>query len=218
MQVKYAIFDMDGTLLDSMYVWDHVGQTVLQKHGISMPKELRKRMRNMTTEEVALYFQKLGMTEPVEDIIKEINEVPYERYLHEVQPKPGAVEFLHQLYRQGTPMCIVSSTDTSSIHAAFDRLQLTDLFSFILSANDFGSGKDRPEIFYEAAQRLGGRPEETVVFEDALYSIRTAKTAGFPVVALQDEEARGESEEIRKLADLYLPDLRSFPWEGESQI
>lgn len=215
MQVKYAIFDMDGTLLDSMHVWENVGQTVLRRCGIAEPAGLRRTMRDMTVEDVAHYFRSLGAERPVEELMQEINDIPYEKYLYEVQPKPGVTEFLHRLHRQGTPMCIVSSTDEASICAAFDRLELTDLFSFLLSTNDFGSGKDKPEIFQEATRRLGGRPEETVVFEDALYSIRTAKAAGFSVVALADAQAEAEKPEIEKIADLYLQDLRSFPWEGD---
>lgn len=213
MQVKYAIFDMDGTLLDSMHVWDNVGQTVLRRNGIPVPEGLRRAMRDMTVEDVAKYFKTLGAECSVEQLMQEINDIPYEKYLYEVQPKPGAAAFLQRLHRQGVPMCIVSSTDAASIRAAFDRLELTGLFAFFLSTNDFGSGKDRPEIFYEAARRLGGKPEETVVFEDALYAIRTAKAAGFPVAALADERAAFEKSEIEKTADVYLPNLCAFPWE-----
>lgn len=214
MQVKYAIFDMDGTLLDSMHVWDNVGQTVLRRNGIPVPEGLRRAMRDMTVEDVAKYFKTLGAKCSVEQLMQEINDIPYEKYLYDVQPKPGAAAFLQRLHRQGVPMCIVSSTDAASIRAAFDRLELTGLFAFFLSTNDFGSGKDKPEIFYEAARRLGGKPEETVVFEDALYAIRTAKAAGFPVAALADERAAFEKSEIEKTADVYLPNLCAFPWKG----
>ncbi|MCH3971565.1 MAG: HAD-IA family hydrolase [Oscillospiraceae bacterium] len=218
MQVKYAVFDMDGTLLDSMHVWENVGETVLRRHGVQAPAGLSRRMRDMTVEDAAHYFQTLGVQDSVENLENEINEIPYERYLKEVQPKPGAVAFLQRLHRQGTPMCIVSSTDKKSICAAFDRLGITQLFDFILSTNDFGSGKDRPDIFYEAARRMGGTPAETVVFEDALYAIRTAKKAGFLVTAMEDAEAAPERPEIERLADLYLPDLRCFPWESAADL
>lgn len=216
MQVQYAIFDMDGTLLDSMYVWDTVGETVLRRHGIAAPDGLREAMRDKTVEEVARYFRALGAQASAEQLIREINDVPYEKYLREVQPKPGAEAFLRRLHRQGTPMCVVSSTDAASIRAAFDRLHLTELFDFLLSTSDFGSGKDKPEIFRAAARRLGGKPEETVVFEDALYAVRTAKAAGFPVVALEDRRAAAEKPELERLADVYLPDLRAFPWEEDA--
>ncbi|MCH4240061.1 MAG: HAD family phosphatase [Oscillospiraceae bacterium] len=218
MQVKHAIFDMDGTLLDSMYVWDNVGRTVLENYGVPVPEDLRQVMRSMTVEDTAQYFCRLGVQDAPKAVEAQINRIPYEKYLYEVQPKPGAVEFLCHLQKLQVPMCIVSSTDEKSIRAAFDRLHLTKLLSFILSTCDFGSGKDKPEIFYEAARRLGGRPEDTTVFEDALYAIHTAKTAGFQVVALEDARAKNEREEIRKQADIYLPDLRSFPWEKEQSL
>lgn len=175
-------------------------------------------MRSMTVEQTARWFLQLGADAPLEQLKQEINDIPYERYCSEVQPKPGAAAFLRRLQQQGTHMCVVSSTDESSIRAAFDRLGFTGFFEFFLSPNVFGSGKDQPEIFYEAAKRLGGSVQETVVFEDALYAVRTAKEAGFPVVALADECAGAEEVRLRQLADLYLPDLRCFPWTSAAGL
>lgn len=207
MQVKYAIFDMDGTLLDSMYVWDEVGSTYLQRQGIAPPEGLRWKLRDMTVGQTAAYFQTLGVRQPLEEIMEAINAIPYAAYRDEVQPKPGAVAYVQALYKQGVPMCIVSSTDARSIRAALERLHLMRYFRFVLSPNDFGTGKDQPEIFYEAARRLGGEPAETVVFEDSLYAIQTAKAAGFPVVAVADERAAKDRHAIERLADCFLPDL-----------
>lgn len=213
MQVNYAIFDMDGTLLDSMHVWEDAADTYLKQQGITPPPGLFDKVRELTLPQTAAYFRKLGVQKSIEQIITEARELPYIAYCNTVQPKPGAAELLQTLHQAGVPMCIVSSTDARSIRAVCDRLGWTGYFRFLLSTSDFGSGKDHPEIFYEAARRLGGKPAETVVFEDSLYAVRTAKAAGFPVVGLADELAARDRSAIVQTADLFLPDLRSFPLE-----
>lgn len=201
---KYAIFDMDGTLLDSMWVWENVARLFLMRHGVEAPADVNQRVRSMSVEQAADYFQSLGVRLPAAEIVQGIHQIPADWYQNEAVLKPKAKAYVERLYRAGTRLCVATATEEGCARTALKRVGLWDFFSFLLTCGDIGKGKDEPDIYLECARRFGARPQEVVVYEDSLHCIRTAKAAGFPVVGVQDAAARQEEDEIRKLCSLVL--------------
>lgn len=207
MTIKGAIFDFDGTLFDSMSIWDTVGEDYLRSNGYEPEAGTREAIRTMSLYQAACYMKAAyGIPCPVEAIMDGINKRVEEFYFRSVQPKPGVPEFLERLRRRGVKMCIATATDRYQIEAALKRCGLEGYFGEIFTCTSVGHGKDDPYIYEAALQFLGTTKEETAVFEDALYAIETAKAAGFPVVAVYDRH-EPEQAGIQALADGYLTDF-----------
>ncbi|MEM1485788.1 HAD family phosphatase [Oscillospiraceae bacterium PP1C4] len=200
--IKGAIFDLDGTLLDSMHVWDNIGEEYLAAKGVTPPPDLRFRLKTMSLLQTAKYVRgELGVTDSCEEIMGEINRMVEDKYLYEVPLKPYAAEFLQELKDAGVRICIASACDPYLGKAALQRLSILSYFSDIITCAEVGSGKDEPEIFEHALARLGTEKSQTVVFEDALHAIETAVKAGFRVVAINDPSTADESDKIQMLAE-----------------
>lgn len=203
--IKGAIFDADGTLLDSMSIWDTLGENYLRSKGKVPRENLRETFRDMSLRQAAEYYrQSYGLTESPEKIVEELNVMIASFYEKEAPLKEGAAAFLEELRRRNIKMCIATANDQSLIRSALDRCGVLSCFDFLLGCGQISAGKDEPDIYEEALVLLGTKKEETYVFEDALYALKTAKKAGFPTVGVADPSAVSEEEEIRKQADYYL--------------
>ena len=128
-------------------------------------------------------------------------------YRKDVPLKDGVAEYLKSLAERGVRMCVASATAEPLMQACLKRLGVLECFDFLLSCETVGAGKNRPDVYFAAAQRLGCRPEEAAVYEDALYAAKTAKQAGFYVVGIYDETAGRHWQELSQLAD---ETIRSF--------
>lgn len=199
------IFDVDGTLLDSMPIWDHSGEAYLRTIGIHAPQTLGKILFSMTMQQGAEYIKKeYGLCQTEEEIQSGIIGVVAKAYKESAPLKPSALAFLQALQAADIPMAVVTSTDKPLILAAFERLGLLSYFTTILTCSEFGSGKDRPEIFHAAAKGIGSIPSGTWVVEDGLYAVRTAKAAGYRVIGVSDASSKGDELQIRGLADYFV--------------
>ncbi len=206
MRFLCAVFDFDGTLFDSMYVWDRAGEDYLRALGREPGPKLREEMRRLSLDQCARLFQReYGLPLSPEEIAQGINRTVEGYYFDEVQPKPGVKAFLDQLKQHGIPLCIATATDRYQIEAALERCGMAHYFEAVFTCSEVGKGKDEPDIFRAAAARFGAEKERTVIFEDALHAIQTAKADGFPVAAVYDP-SEGDREEVRRLADAYIPD------------
>lgn len=212
MQKAYAIFDMDGTLVDSMGHWDNVVIEYLRDRSITGDfQELLIRIKTMSVpegaEEVAKQFH---LAETPEEITDALNSIMERHYREDVALKPGALEYLHSLKARGVKMGIASTTCQRLIEQCLEYRGIRDLFEFCLSSELVGVGKGQPDVYLEVLRRLGGTPEDTAVFEDALYAMKTAKKAGFYVVGVQDPAEGPNWPAIVEFADEIITDYRTL--------
>lgn len=207
MRIRGAIFDVDGTLLDSMFIWDTIGETYLRSIGYQPKENLNETFKNMSLHQAARYYQtEYGVTQSIDEIMDGVNAMLERYYRFEVPLKPGAAELLERLRQSGVRLCIATATDRHLVEAALNRCGVLSCFGEIFTCNEVGHGKDEPDIFEAVLRFLGTRREETLVFDDAFYAVRTAKEAGFPVAAVYDSHEKAQ-DQIRMLADVYLEEL-----------
>lgn len=203
--IQGAIFDMDGTLLDSMPVWEHASERYLQNKGIEVREKLSEILFSMSMQKGAEYVKEnYHLTESTDEIVTGVNNIVYTAYEKEVQPKEGVREFLDKLQAEGIKMVVATSTDRPMVEAALKRTGLLSYFERIFTCTEIGKGKVEPDIYHAASDFLGTKPEHTLVFEDALYAIGTAKKAGFVTVGIYDAASEKEQGKIREQADIYL--------------
>ena len=208
-KIKGAIFDVDGTILDSMGKWASLGNDYLRSVGGEPREDLGKVFKTFTTEEAARYYiEKYGVPLSEEEIVRGINAMIEDFYKQEVCLKPGAGEFLAGLKAEGVKMCLATASDRELVEAALKRLGVWDYFDGMLTCSELGAGKENPLIFRKAHEVLGTPAEETWVFEDAYHALRTAAEAGFRTVAVYDS-SEPLQEEIRNLADYYIDDYET---------
>lgn len=207
--IRAAIFDADGTLLDSMGIWQQLGDRYLRSRGISPEPGLGDRLYPMSLEEGCAYLKtNYSLPEEVSQISAAVVRILRTFYEREAALKPGAEAFLRALSRKNIPMIVATSGDRENLLLAFRRLKIEGCFQEILTCADLGVSKREPTVYLEAAARLGAAPGETMVFEDVLYGIRGAKSVGFQTAALEDPTNRSEEEALRETADLYIRDFR----------
>ena len=205
--IQAAIFDFDGTLFDSMFIWDTAGETYLRSIGKEPADDLQSILKPMSLYQSADYLREnYSIPLSTEEIMNGINRTVEDFYFHTVQPKPGVIDFLEELNRKGVHMCIATATDRYQVEAALVRCGMKHFFSEIFTCTEIGSGKDQPLIFRKAMEHLGTDRSNTVVVEDAWHAIRTAKDDGFSVVAVYDSHESMQSS-VRDAADVYLTDF-----------
>ena len=213
--IKGAIFDLDGTLLDSMSIWDTIGEDYLRSLGIEPRENLAETFKTFTLEESAEYYRThYGVTLSVEEIINGVNGMIEDFYRNTVSLKKGVSEFLERLSKDGVKMCVATVTDKYLVEAALTRLKVRQHFGEIFTTAEVGCGKNNPRIYRTALAYLGTKKSETLVFEDVLHALMTAKNDGFPVAAVYDEHEKNQ-EELKEIADIYIEDfdaalLKSF--------
>ena len=161
----------------------------------------------MSLHQAARYYQtEYGVTQSIDEIMDGVNAMLERYYRFEVPLKPGVAELLERLRQDGVRLCIATATDRHLVEAGLDRCGVLSCFGEIFTCNEVGHGKDEPDIFEATLRFLGTRREETLVFDDALYAVRTAKEAGFPVAAVYDSHEKNQ-EGLRALADFYIEDF-----------
>ena len=206
--IKGAIFDIDGTLLDSMPVWESAGARYLATLGIEARSDLKERLDVLSLPEGALYMQKeykLSMT--TEEILEGVNQVVKDFYFKEARMKPGVYELIQMLKKNQVRLIIATATDADMAKAALMRNGIWKDFTGMITCEEAGAGKTSPKVFELARQRLQTKKEETWVFEDSLYAVKTAKEAGFLVCSIYDAYSEKNIEEIKAYSDIYVKDF-----------
>ena len=205
--IKGAIFDLDGTLLDSMFIWDTIGEEYLRSLGKEPHEDLKETFMMLTLEEAAEYYREhYGVTLSVKEIVDGVNAMVEQTYRTKVTLKPGISEYLAWLKENGVRMCVATVTDRYLVEETLERLGVRRYFSEIFTCAEVGFGKDKPIIYQKALEHLGTAKDDTYVFEDLPFALNTAKTDGFPTVGVYDRH-EAHQDELKELADYYIFDF-----------
>lgn len=212
MKYNYWIFDMDGTLTDSMGIWDEIPFQILAMYGRAPHPGLREQVLPLTRAETArLMIPEYDLPLTEESFEQKCMEAIRELY-RTIDLKPGVREMLARLKAEGAHLCICSNTWQFMCDAVLRQLGVRDCFDFILSAQD-GFSKKEPGIFLEAMRRLGADdPAACVVCEDAVHAARTAHSAGFAVIGIADYYSRADEPALRSLSLQFLPQWTELDW------
>lgn len=206
MTCKGIIFDMDGTLLDSMGYWNRIGEYFLAYHKLPKDPGFTQLASTMGVKELREYVnERYGFHYDKDSFYKDYHEVMEPVYMTMVQPKPYVREFLKYLKSKGIKTCIATATRHSTAEMVLQHLGMMDDIEFMISCSDVGAGKHRPDVYLKSCEKLGLPISETVVFEDVPMCVETAKKAGFRVVGVFDEYApKGDNALVEKLSDGYI--------------
>ncbi|MCL2126202.1 MAG: HAD family hydrolase [Oscillospiraceae bacterium] len=200
-----AILDVDGTMLDSMLIWNNVASEYLKSRNRTPRPSLNEELRKLGGHEIPRFFQKeYDIVEPAETILSSLNQLLENYYFYVAPLKPGVTRALDILKNSGLSMSIATATDRRLIEPALERCGVFDYFGRIFTCPEELTSKRSPDIYIRAADFMCSSIDETLVFEDALYAIVSAKRAGFTVVAVYDEDADDQKDEIMSYCDYYL--------------
>ena len=201
-----AVFDLDGTLLDSSEVWDRVDVKFLGDRGFEVPDDYVDAISPLGAERAAVYTkERFGLhDEKVEDIVREWILMAKDAYAKEVVCKPYAKQYLQYLHQKGIKMAVATSSDREIFMATLQREDILKYFDHIVTVDEVQRGKGYPDIYEEAAARIKVNPHRCAVFEDILAGISGARMGEFYVVAVQDKKSEHNREKIKKIADLYI--------------
>lgn len=203
---KGLIFDLDGTLIDSTNVWADIDEKFLGDRGFEVPEDYMQIISPMGAYRTAVYtIERFNLkNETPEDLVNEWFEMAKVEYHNHIKCKPFAKDFLKKAYDRGIKMAVATSSDRELFIPTLERENIIDYFDDIVTVGEVKRGKEFPDVYLEAAKRIGADVEESVVFEDILTAIKGAKTGGFKVVAVKDQRSENIQEQIKKTADLYI--------------
>ena len=201
-KIKYAIFDADGTLMDSMHIWDTLDGAFLMMHGIE-PREHRLFRKHGYFNTINKMIEDYGLDMTFDEIRARIMKILEYYYENVATAKDGVKEFLQTLRDNGVHCVVATATDRYLMEPALERNGLLEYFDAVFTTRDIGLSKHQPDVFNMARDFMGA-DENTFIFEDAAYAIETAKKAGYRVVAVEDYSAVDEREQIIEMSDYYI--------------
>lgn len=207
-KIRGAVFDIDGTLLDSMKIWNDAGERYLKTCGKKAEDGLADILFEMSMEEGAQYMKdRYGLEKTIEEISSGVLAAVEGFYRNEAELKPGAQELLEAFASRGIRMTVATSSDRRHIEGALHRLGILKYFSRVFTCSEVGAGKSSPLIFHAAMDEMGTEPGETCVIEDGLYAVETAKKAGLMTVGVYDSASDSDWDKLRETADVWLCSL-----------
>lgn len=208
--MKGFIFDLDGTLLDSLDMWRNIDIEYMARYGITYKDEYGDRIKRLTFKECAYYFRdELGINRDIEDILQDWQDMSYHKYKDELELKRYAYEFVKECSKHGK--CMVATSCV--LDCATEALKRTGLYEFmdcIITTNEIGSNKENPKIYYASAEKLGCEIEDCYVFEDVLSAMKTASDAGFKVIGVHDKKWVHEVDEMKKVCVKYIESFKEL--------
>lgn len=206
-----AIFDLDGTLLDSMQVWRQIDVEFLAKRGYEVPQDYLEAITPLGAKAAADYtIERFSLNEKPEDIIEEWMSMARDAYAHKVLLKPYVKEYLEQLKKLNIPIAAATSSERELMIPALKRNGIYEYFDVIVTVSQVSRGKGFPDIYEKAAQKIAREPEQCVVYEDIIEGIRGAKKGGFFAVGVYDPESDFSREAIVREADFYIQSFETL--------
>ena len=203
--IKAAIFDLDGTLVDSMWVWAQIDIDYLREKGYSMPENLRSEIVHLSFSQTAIYFkEKFNLDDSIEKISKDWHDMAFNHYSNNVKLKLGVKDFLNSLKSLKIKIALATSNSIPLLEACLKNNGIYDYFDSITTTDEVSNGKDCPDVYLLAADKLGINPKDCLVFEDILPAIQGAKAANMKVIAVKDDECLDSKEDLLKYADKYI--------------
>lgn len=204
MERPFAIFDMDGTLVDSMPCWSRLTDEYLES--LQLPPEdlieLKARSARMSLRESAALFQAaLNLDKTPEEIELEMGDLMDRHYQNDIPLREGVQEYLEKLSEEGVAMCVLTLTPAPLARACLKRLGIDHYFAFILTSDDVGVGKDKPDIFLQAAWEFGVYPPDVAVYEDSYYAAKAAREAGCFVIGIYEQTSAGNWPRMQRICD-----------------
>ena len=202
-----VIFDLDGTLVDSMWMWKQIDIEYLGRFGYTCPPELQKKIEGMSFSETAVYFKEtFQIPDSLEEIKQAWIDMSIEKYRREVPLKKGVRRFLEYLKSSGIRTGIATSNGRAMVDVVLDSLAIEPYFQVITTACEVAAGKPAPDIYLKVADSLKVEPGRCMVFEDVPAGILAGRAAGMQVCAVEDEYSARMREEKQKLADSFIHD------------
>ncbi|GAB6168535.1 HAD family phosphatase [Clostridium carnis] len=203
--ITAAIFDLDGTLVDSMWVWEKIDIEYLSQKGYTVPKNINEEITHLSFLETAKYFKnRFNLEDSLEEIMDTWNRMAFDYYSNTIKLKTGAFEFLNKLKENNIKIALATSNSVPLLEATLKNNGIFDLFDAITTTDEANKPKNYPDIYLLSANKLSVKPENCVVFEDIVQAINGAKAAGMKVVAVYDKASESQKDEITLLADKYI--------------
>lgn len=217
---KAAIFDLDGTLLDSMWVWEKIDIDFLTKRHLPVPENYTEEITSMSFKEAAEYTIVLfNLEESVEEIIEEWNQMAINEYSHHVRLKPHAKEYLCFLKEYGIRLGVATALPKLLYESVLRNNRVYELFDAFTSIDEVKRGKKGPDIYLLAAKKLSIHPSDCIGFEDVLSGIKGIIAAGMQAYGVYDKYSAHEQTRIRELCKGFIYDFAEmFPHEGSDMI
>ncbi len=206
--IDAVIFDLDGTLVDSMWMWKSIDEEYLGRYSIELPDDLQKCVEGMSFSETANYFkERFDLPDPIDQIKEDWNKMAWDKYLHEVPLKEGVLEFLRHLKANNIPAGIATSNSKELVALITERLGIEEYFSSIRTSCEVAKGKPSPDIYLLVAKDLGVEPERCLVFEDIVTGVMAGRNANMKVCAVYDKYSEEEQDEKIRLSDYYITSM-----------
>lgn len=206
--IDTVIFDLDGTIADSMMVWTDIDIKFFEKRDIPFPDTLQKEIEGMSFTETAQYFiKRFDLPDTVEELKAIWAGQAIDEYRYHIKLKPGIMEFFKFLREQNMKIGIATSNSRELLNAFLEANQLECYIDEAVTSCDVCAGKPAPDVYLKAAELLGAKPENCLVFEDIPMGILAGKNAGMRVCAVEDSYSLGMTEDKKRLADYYICDF-----------
>ena len=213
--VEAVIFDLDGSMVDSMWIWRAIDIEYLGRFGIDLPENLQACIEGMSFSETAVYFkERFNLPDDLDTIKADWNRMAWDKYAYEVPVKDGVTEFLEYCMEHGIKVGIATSNSRELVENVVKAHQLDRYFDCIMTGSDVEKGKPAPDIYLAVARELGVSPENCLVFEDIIPGIQAGKAAGMRVCAVYDQYSEHQDAEKRTLADYYTYHFKELMEDG----
>lgn len=209
--IKVAIFDLDGTLIDSTSIWSEIDRLFFSKRGVDIPADYGKAIAHLGLDKAATYTRDHYFPdEKEEDIKKEWNDLALYEYKEKIELKDNVLEVLKYLKENNVKIALATANSKELYTPCMERLQIAEYFDFIIDVNSCKNGKNTPEIFDRVIEHFGVKREEAIIFEDTLTAIKTGFLANYNVIGIYDKQSTYSEEENKKYSHLFIHDFKEF--------